>query len=204
MTKQIDNFTITDTSDKVVVDYDKSLKDWLDTFISLAIGLILSVATYFLLEQGFKTTSYIVIASGLIFAFQAVLQSTSGLSRLFQPTRNLLIIDKKSKILFSRLSPFTSKTFSLNEVETLIVSGHVEKNFIGSKNQQKRTYCTVKAKLKDKAEEKLFTINTNRFLRPSAQKLETELYSKAKRLTTELNNYLKSKYKWTGYNEVEC
>lgn len=203
MRKQIDNFTITDTADKVVIDYDKTLKDWFDTLITLAIGLFLSVATYFLLQQGFKTSSYIVIAGGLVFAFQAVLQSASGLSRLLQPTRNLLVIDKNAKTLFSKHSPFTSKTFSLDDIQTLVVSGQREKLFVGSKNQMTRTYCIISAKLKDKADERLFTINTNRFLRPSSQKLETELYSKAKRLTSELNNYLKSKYKWTGYSEAE-
>ena len=203
MTKQIDNFTITDTADKVVVDYDKTLKDWFDTLITLAIGLFLSVATYFLLVQGFKTTSYIVIAGGLIFAFQAIVQSASRLLRLLQPTRNLLVIDKKAKTLFSKYIPFTSKTFSLDDIQTLVVSGQKEKLFVGSKNQMARTYCTISAKLRDKPDERLFTINTNRFLRPSSQKLETELYSKAKRLTSELNNFLKSKYHWTGYDEAK-
>jgi hypothetical protein len=199
LTKQIDNFTITDTADKVVVDYNKTLKDWFDTLITLAIGLFLSVATYFLLKQGFKTTSYIVIAAGLVFAFQAVLQSASGLSRLLQPTKNLLIIDKNTKKLFSKYSPFTSKTLFLDDIQTLIVSGQKEKLFVGSKKTMTRTYCTIKAKLKDKEEEKLFTINTNRFLRTTDKRLKAELYLKAKRLTTELNNYLKSKYQWTGY-----
>lgn len=201
--KQIDNFTITETSDKIVVDYDKTLKDWFDIFITLAIGSFLSLVTYFLLRQGLKTTSYIVIVGGLIFAFQAVLQSASGLSRLLQPTNNLLIIDKNSKTLYSKHSPFTSKTFALDDIQTLIVSGQKEKLVVGSKNQMTRTYCTITAKLKDKADETLFTINTNRFLRPSTPKLDTELYSKAKQLTSELNNYLKLKYKWTGYNETK-
>ncbi len=204
MMKQIENFTITDTTDKIVVDYRRTMKDWFDTLITLILGLFLSVATYFFLRQGFKTTSYIVIGGGLIFAFQAVLQSASGLSRLFQPTRNLVIINKNSKTLYSKHSPFTSKTFSLDDIQTLIVSGQKNKLLMrGSKNQMTRTYCTISAKLKDDTETTLFTINTNRFLRPSDQRLETELYSKAKRLTTELNNYLKSKYKWIGYNEED-
>jgi hypothetical protein len=202
LTKQIDNFTITDTTDKVVVDYNKSLKDWFDTIITLTIGLFLSVATYFFLEQGIKTKSYIVIASGLIFGFQGVLQTVSGVSRLFQPAKGLLIIDKTAKQLSLRLPFFSSKTISLNDIEGLIVNGQEEKISLGSKNKMKRTYCTVNVKLKDNSVEKLFTINTNRFLRPSNQKLETELYSKAKRLTTELNIHLKSKFKWTGFNEV--
>ena len=202
MTKHFDNYTITDTADKVVVDYDKTLKDWFDTVITLAICLFLSVATYLLLRQGFKTTSYIVIAGGLVFAFQAILQSASGFSRLFQPTKNLLIIDKNAKTLFSKRSLFNSKKIFLDEIETLIVSGQKDKLFAkGSKNQMTRTYCNITAKLKDKADVQLFVINTNRFLRTSDQKLETEVYSKAKRITTELNNYLKLKYKWTGYNE---
>ena len=201
MTKQIDNFTITETSDKVVVDYAKTSKDKFDTIFTLTLGLAISVATFLLLKQGLKSTSYIVIIAGLIFAFQAVIQTFSGLSRLFQPTRNLLIIDKKTKTLVSRHSPFASKTFSLDEIQTLVVSGQNEKISVGDGQKMTRTYCTITAKLKDKADERLFTINTNRFFRPSIQKLETELYSKAKRLSSEINSHLKLKQQWTGYNE---
>jgi hypothetical protein len=152
------------------------------------------VATYLLFQQGIKTTSYIVIATGLIFAFQAVVQTFSGLSRLFQPTRNLLVIDKATNTLISKHSPFASKTFSLEKIQMLVVSGKNEKISVGDGKKMTRTYCTISVKLKDNAEERLFTINTNRFFRPSIQKLETELYSKAKRLTSEINKHLKLKH----------
>lgn len=201
MTQQIDNFTITETSDKVVIDYAKTAKDKFDTIFTLTLGLAISVATFLILRQGIKSTSYIVIIAGLIFAFQAVIQTFSGLSRLFQPTRNLLVIDKTTKTLVSRHSPFASKTFSLDEIKTLVVSGQNEKISVGDGQKMTRTYCTITAKLKDKADERLFTINTNRFFRPSIQKLEIELYSKAKRLTIEINRHLKLKHQWTGYNK---
>jgi len=201
LTQQIDNFTITETSDKVVVDYAKTPKDKVDIIFTLTLGLLISVATYFLLRQGFETTSYIVIIAGLIFAFQAVIQTFSGLSRLFQPTKNFLVIDKTTNRLVSRHSPFASKTFLLDEIQTLVVGGQNEKIAVGDGQKMTRTYCTITAKLKDRADERLFTINTNRFFRPSIQQLETELYSMAKRLTSELNRHLKSKYQWTGYNE---
>ena len=139
MTKQIDNFTITETSDKVIVDYAKTAKDKFDTFFTLTLGLLISVATYFLLRQGIETTSYIVIAAGLVFAFQAVVQTLSGISRLFQPTKNILVIDKTTKKLKSRHSPFSSKSFSLDEIQTLVVSGQNEKISVG--DGKKMTLC---------------------------------------------------------------
>ena len=199
--KQIDNFTITETSDKVVVDYAKTAKDKFDSIFTLTLGMAISVATFLLLRQGFKSTSYIVIIAGLIFAFQAVIQTFSGLSRLFQATRNLLVIDKTTKTLVSRHSPFASKTFSLDEIQTLVVSGQNEKFSVGDGQKMTRTYCTITVKLNNKADERLFTINTNRFFRPSIQKLETELYSKAKQLTSEINRHIKLKQQWTGYNK---
>ncbi len=201
MTQQIDNFTITETSEKVVVNYVKTIKDKIDTFFTLTLGLLISIATYFLLRQGIITTSYIVIAAGLVFAFQAVIQTFSGLSRLFQPSKNLLVIDKTTGKLVTRQSPFISKTFLLDEIQTVVISGQTEKISVGDGQKMTRTYCTISAKLKDNADERLFTINSNRFFRPSIQKLETELYSKAKRLTTEINKHLKLKYKWVGYND---
>ncbi|ULQ57143.1 hypothetical protein KJS94_02890 [Flavihumibacter rivuli] len=201
MTQQIENFTITETSDKVVVDYAKTSKEKFDIILTLTLGLAMSVATFLLLRQGIKSTSYIVIIAGLILAFQAVIQTFSGLSRLFQPTKNLLVIDKTTKTLLSRHSLFASKIFSLDEIQALVVSGQNENISVGDGQKMTRTYCTITAKLKDKADERLFTINTNRFFRPSIQKLETELYSKAKRLTIEINRHLKLKHQWTGYNE---
>jgi len=204
MVKRIQNFTITETSDKVVVDYTKSLKDWFDTLLTLLFGAALSFATYFLLTVGFDgKKSFIVIGAGLIFAFQAILQSASGISRLLQPTRNLLVIDRNSKTLFSRHSPFSSKRFPLDNIQSLIISGKKDNVFIARGRQIKRTYCTISAKLKDKTETTLFSINTKRFLRPSVKTIETELYSQAKQLTFELNSFLKTNYKWTGYNEEE-
>ena len=201
MIQQIDNFTITETSDKVVVDYAKTTKDKVDTIFTLTLGLLISVATYFLLRQGIKSTSYIVIIAGLIFAFQAVVQTISGLSRLFQPTKNLLVIDKITNKLISRHSPFASKILTIEDIQTIVVGGQNENISVGDGQKVTRTYCTITAKLKDKVDERLFTINANRFFRPSIQKLETELYSNSKRLTSEINKHLKAKHQWTGYNE---
>ena len=66
---KINNYFITDTSEKIVVDYNKTLKDWFDTILVFAFGVFLLFATYLLLDYGFKTTSYIVIAAGFIFVF---------------------------------------------------------------------------------------------------------------------------------------
>jgi hypothetical protein len=89
----------------------------------------------------------------------------------------------------------------LDEIQTLIVTGQNKKISVGDGQKMTRTYCTISATLKNKAAERLFTINTNRFFRPSKQILETELYSKAKWLTSEINRHLKLKQQWTGYNE---
>lgn len=191
--KKIENFTITETPDKVTVDYKKTSKDWFDAAITVIIGILISIATYFLLFQGIKTMSYITIAGGLIFAFQAVYQTISGISRVFQPVKNLLIIDKNTKKLISKHSLLSSKTFLLDEVETLLVIGQKEKIFTGE--QLKRTYCTITLKLKNNSAEQLFIINTNRFFQISSKKTETELYTQAKRLTSELNKHLKLNYK---------
>jgi hypothetical protein len=86
-------------------------------------------------------------------------------------------------------------------INPLVVSGQNEKISVGDGQKMTRTYCIILAKLKDKEDERIFTINTNRFFRPSIQKLETELYSKAKRLTSEINRHLKLKNQWTSYNE---
>ncbi|KPE50498.1 hypothetical protein [Chryseobacterium indologenes] len=190
--KKIENFTITETPDKVTVDYKKTSKDCFDAAITVIIGILISIATYFLLFQGIKTMSYITIAGGLIFAFQAVYQTISGISRVFQPVKNLLIIDKNTKKLISKHSLLSSKTFLLDEVETLLVIGQKEKIFTGE--QLKRTYCTITLKLKNNSAEQLFIINTNRFFQISSKKTETELYTQAKRLTSELNKHLKLNY----------
>jgi len=199
--KRIENFTIINNKEKVIVNYKKTAKDWFDSLITLVIGLFLSVANYFLISQGMKTTSYISIGGRLIFAFQAVLQSASGISRILQSSKKILVIDWNTMTLTSKKNFFTSKTFPLENIEAIIVSGQKEKIFTRSENSMTRTYCTITAKLKDKSNEQLFTINTNRFFQTHYRKLETELYIQAKQLTTELNKFLKLKHVWTGYNK---
>ena len=121
--KRIENFTIIEKAGEVVVNYKKTAKDWFDAFATLAIGLFLSIATFFLISQGFKTNSYISIGGGLIFAFQAVLQTTSGISRILQSSKNILIIDWKVKTLTSKKNFFVAKTFPLERAERKIICG---------------------------------------------------------------------------------
>jgi len=189
--KRIKNFTIIQNKSKLIINYRKTAKDWFDSVVILFIGLFLSVATYFLISQGIKTTSFISIGGGLIFAFQAFVQSTSGIFRILQSSKKILVIDRDSKTLTSKKNFFISKTFSLENIEAITASGQKENVFISSGNSMKRSYCIVTAKLKDKTSEELFLINTHRFFQTSSNKLEIELYIQAKQLTTELNKYLK-------------
>lgn len=197
--KKIENFTITTTCEKVILDYKKTPKDRFDGFMVLIIGILLSIATYFLILQGIRVTSYITILGGLIFAFQAVYQTISGISRIFQPARNLLVIDKKEEKIIIKRAFFSSKIYPLKEVQTLIVNGQKEKVFTGE--QIRRTYCSVNIKLTNSSVEQLFVINTHRFFQASSEKIETELYTVAKQLTTELNRHLKLNCRWSGYHE---
>lgn len=189
--KRIKNFTIIQNKSKLIINYRKTAKDWFDSVIILFIGLFLYVATYFLISQGIKTTSFISIGGGLVFAFQAFVQSTSGIFRILQSSKKILVIDRDSKTLTSKKNFFISKTFPLENIEAITASGQKEKVFTSGGNSMKRTYCTVTVKLKDKTSEELFIINTHRFFQTSSNKLETELYIQAKHLTTELNKYLK-------------
>ncbi|WP_241279638.1 hypothetical protein [Chryseobacterium cucumeris] len=78
--KRIENFTIIENKINLAVHYKKTAKDWFDAIAILVFGFCLFVATYFLISQGMKTMNYISIGGGLIFAFQTVLQSFSGIS----------------------------------------------------------------------------------------------------------------------------
>lgn len=197
--KRIENFTIIQNRVELIVNYKKAAKDWFDAFIVIVIGLCLFVATYFLISQGIKTMNYITIGGGLIFAFQAFLQSFSGISRIFESSKNIIIINRSTNTLTSKKNLFTSKTFSLENIEAIVINGKKEKLF--ARNSMIRTYCTITARLKDKTEERLFTINTKRFFQIDSEKMERELYTQATQLTKELNKFLKLKYEWNGYNE---
>jgi hypothetical protein len=98
--KQIENFKITDTTDMLIVDYSKTAKDWFDTILTIAIGLFCAVCTFVLLMYGLKPAPYITILIGLMFAFVTMVQIASGFSRLFHPTKALIVIDKRRKNAF--------------------------------------------------------------------------------------------------------
>ena len=194
--KQIENFTLIQNKIKLAVHYKKTVKDWFDDVAILVIGFCLFVVTYFLISQGMKTMSYISIGGGFIFAFQAVLQSASGISRIFQSSENILVIDRSANTLTSKKNFFTSKTFSLENIDEIVINGKKEKLF--ARNSMTRTYCTITAKLKDRTDERLFTINTKRFFQTDPNKMERELYNQATQLTKEVNKFLKVKYEWKG------
>lgn len=78
------------------------------------------------------------IGGGLIFAFQVVVQSTSGIFRILQSSKKILVIDRDIQTLTSKKNFFTSKTFPLESIEAITASGQKEKVFISSGNSMKR------------------------------------------------------------------
>ncbi|MCC2546516.1 hypothetical protein LJY25_08685 [Hymenobacter sp. BT175] len=197
----IGNFTIQETTDSVVVHYRKSAKDWFDTALTLAFTLFLVAGTFLLLRQGVKTMSVVVIAAGLLFAFQTFVQGAISLSHLLQPIRNLLVIDKHTGQVVARPHAFSRQRLALTDIKELVVRGQQEQVRFGGKRTT-RTFCTISARLTSQATVPLFTLNTNRFLRVSARQLETELYSTARQLTLALNKHLQARYRWAGYSEA--
>jgi hypothetical protein len=198
--KRIDNVKISDSTDKVVLNYYKTKKDWFDTIVTISIGLFCATGAFLLFKYGFQPAPYITILIGLIFGFVTIMQTASGISSLFHPT-DLLTIDKTAGRLLIKQSVFKSKSLLITDTDILVITGHKE-DLLYSGGSMTRIYCCINIKLKDKSEVNLLTINTDRFLKSSDQKMETELYLKSKRLTAELCGYLMLKYKWTGYNDV--
>jgi hypothetical protein len=94
-----------------------------------------------------------------------------------------------------------SKSISISDMNVLVIVGQKE-DLLYSGGSFTRISCLINVQLKDKTGVNLLTINTDRFLKSSDQKIETELYLKSQRLTTELCNYLMLKYRWIGYNDV--
>jgi hypothetical protein len=198
--KQKDNFKISHRTDKVVLDYYKTKKDWFDAAVTIFIGLFCAIGTFVLFKYGFEPAPYVTVLIGLIFGFVTIVQTASGLSRLFRPT-DLLTIDKVARTLSIKQSAFKSKSLLIADMNILVISGHKD-DVLYSGGSMTRIYCCINVKLKDNSEINLLTINTDRFLKSSDRKMEAELYLKSKRLTTELCDYLKLKYRWIGYNAV--
>lgn len=125
--KRIKNFTIIQNKSKLIINYSKTAKDWFDSIIILLIGLSLFVVTYFLMSQGIKTTSYISIGGGLVFAFQAVVQSTSGIFRILQSSKKILVIDMDTKTLTSKKNFLFQKHFHWKILKPLLQVGKKKK-----------------------------------------------------------------------------
>jgi hypothetical protein len=123
--KQIDNFKISDCTDKVVFNYYKTKKDWFDTIVTIFIGLLCAIGTFLLLKYGFEPAPYITILIGLIFGFVTVMKTASGLSRLFQP-KNLLTIDKATSTLLIKRSVVKPKSLLISDMDILVITGHKE------------------------------------------------------------------------------
>lgn len=67
-----------------------------------------------------KTLNYISIGGGLIFAFQTVLQSFSGISRILQSSENILVIDWSTHTLTSKRTFLFQKHFHWKILKQLL------------------------------------------------------------------------------------
>jgi hypothetical protein len=166
--KRIDNFIVSNSTDKVVFNYYKTKKDWFDTIVAISIGLFCAFSTFLLLKYGFEPAPYITVIIGLMLGFVAIMQTISGLSRLFQPI-DLLTIDKTTGTISIRQSVFGSKSLLVSETDILVINGHKE-DLLYSGGSMTRIYCCINVKLKDKSEVNLLTINTDKFLKSSDKK----------------------------------
>jgi len=119
---KIGNFNIEQRNGETVVDYHRTLKDWLDILLYLILG-IGPTAFIVVMYQHTHFEAWIWWAVAFLFAFFAFIKLAEGFTRLTQPTRSIIVINNKDNKLVAKY-PYLRKTIiNLEDINRIQLSG---------------------------------------------------------------------------------
>ncbi|MES2654508.1 MAG: hypothetical protein V4620_02910 [Bacteroidota bacterium] len=200
--KNIGNFTIHQTCNVFVIDYTRSLKDWIDTIIALAIGLGCVVGVVFVASMMFEKFDWILLLPLGSFGFVAFLKLTDGIEKLFQKTGAVITIDKDAGLLIANYFWGKSRSLPFETIKCIQLNGQVD-NIKTGKYLQRRVFCKVEVQTKDDKIESLVYINPTQIVRISDAEIDADVYTIGSKLAKFIAEKTGTPYQWTGFQEQD-
>lgn|GEM_PF-5370197 len=192
---KVGNFRISVQEPNLTIDYERSLKDWIDILIVVGFGTIAGIGAFFITQVLIDDFQVILFLIDIIFIYGAVIKLIDGLSRGFQTTHAVIKID--SKQLQIKYFPWKTVSLPINQIDTMKLKGQIENLNV----PQRRVSCEILAVTKDNKTKTVCIINPKQFLRISDRKMDIDLYRIGRTLTKVIADKIGAKYQWTGFNK---
>jgi hypothetical protein len=195
---KIGNFNIEQQNGNTVVNYRRTVKDWIDIFVYLFLGLAASAFIVKMFQYAdFQTWIFWVMIA--LFSFFALLKLTDGFTRLTQSTKSIILINYAENKLIAKY-PYMKKTIiNLEDIVRIQLSG-VNERIRMSKTTQVRTYSKIEVLDRYGELHVILLINTKQLFRISTKMIETEVYDTGQKLAKILSEQTKAEYQWTGFH----
>jgi hypothetical protein len=193
------NFTIKQSNRITLIDYKRTLKDWIDTFAALIISSGLIVFLWFMyIHTHFRHPIFWIVA--LLCVFAIIVKLPDGLLRLFQKTSPLIIVSQEEQRLISHLNRFKKIDIDFADIKAIILRGtNVSTTFKGS--PRRSIYATVLVKTINGKEIEIAYINMGglNFDWKSSEAIEKDIYKTGAKLAGTLAYQVGVSYQWSGY-----
>ena len=197
---KIGNFRIEQQNGNTIVNYHRTVKDWVDILVYLVLGGAASAFIIIMYQYThFRDWIYWIVAG--LFAFFAFLKWAEGLTRLTQSTRSIIVVNRVERKLIAKY-PYLRKTIiNLEDISSIQLSG-INERIRTSKARQIRTYSKVEILDNQGKLITILLINTKQLFRISNKKIEAEVYEIGQKIAKILSKETNAKYQWTGFHEI--
>lgn len=205
MKQQFGNFEFDKDNSVSILNYNRSSKDWFDILSSLLIGLLSASVVFYIINAMIKDFSWIDPLILLVFGFVAFLKISYSISRLLEPTKKLISINKNSGTVELKSSKFKSQTVNLSDIS--LITYNLNKDEVDLTDQDSSTiiknrfWIEVIFLTKNKQHIKAFNINPSHIFDKGDYKTKEILLSKSKKLLKKLARELEVEYRYKGFIE---
>ena len=200
MKESIGNYEVSSSESTFKLSYTRTLKDWVDILIALSLGLVSMGAIIYLigyiLDHEFEWIYILIVLCLSIFGF---IKLSYSISRLTEPTKGIIDLEKQRKTVLIRLAHFKKLTMNLSELSSIeyhLVSD--VSHSADSDNRKRRFGVEVELVTKSKNRIKFLHINPSTLIDYGSSKIKHDLLRTSKLLVKRISTELQIEKRWKG------
>ncbi len=194
MTETLDKYYFKRSEKLIQLEYSRTSKDWFDFLVLTLFGIgSLSVSGFLIIQAIRSEFSWIYIVLIVLFGFVGAIKLLELFSRLSEPTKGIITIDKETKSIIIRKSHFRTERRLISELDCIEYSLHTDFVRISDQSPKRRYWIEVHILSNDKRRIKILNINPSDVLDPGSEKTKRNLFKTAKPLINELSDNLSIK-----------
>jgi hypothetical protein len=196
------NYNIQSNDSLVKLNYLRTSKDISDLFLLALFGIGSLCISSFLLAHTLNTNfSWINLIVILIFGLTGVVKVLELISRLSEPTNEIICIDKKSNSILIKEPHFKKEKILMSELDCIeyhLHTDYVRYSSTSVSSIKKRYWIEVQLFIKNERKIKILNINPSQILDIGNERTKRELFKIAKPLISKISNELEIRNIYKG------